>query len=37
MKQKKTDKSFIKPLMEVPADYGTLEYNTGKEGMYKNI
>jgi len=29
------DKSFLKPLLDVPSDYGKLDYDLGKEGMYK--
>ena len=29
------EKSFLKPLLDVPSGYGTLDYDLGKEGMYK--
>jgi hypothetical protein len=29
------DKDFLKPLLDVPSGYGTLNYDLGKEGMYK--
>ena len=29
------DKSFLQPILKVPSDYGTLDYDLGKEGMYK--
>lgn len=29
------DKAFLKPILEVPSDYGKLDYDLGKEGMYK--
>ena len=28
--------THVQPLLEVPEGYGTLEYDTGKKGMYAN-
>lgn len=31
------DKGFLQPLLQVPAGYGTLTYDNGKEGMYTHV